>query len=500
MFVSISYIISVLALLYSSAILGFQSTRMDRALIVFQQNESQVFNDESKVAWDSNCNLFANIFLISSPSASGFANTVDCRMSSSISIKSYLGKYDWVIVIKQGKGEAIFQAYFLHGKHFTQEANFSLKTDGPIETLFEQAAFRNLLARYFFDILPIGAIVTVVDEGIVKISDLGVAYPEKALLYELSFLDDNAIWLPNVVAELERIDGAEEESNSRYKVLSGKIHVLEGRRYFLKASSGRGAQSNEIKERLSNLEIGSGPLSVVSSLLIDSLGSNYLGLRLGHSVISSNPVLSKTYEFTLFSEIRSGPLNGLRFRYDKAPGATNINMGQDEYLSWSRFALGWAFAYEPSNLIVGLLNRVDFVPNIRMVDLEASFVFGRSFNQISQTFDISAKSLIDFSVELGAEYSANAWRFRVWAHTNIPGLQFNNQGKKLTSIKGGLDIYYELYSLPKGLVVHVLAYGGIEQLSLSKTGDSADQARSIFDLSEIQYNFPIGGIGTTVSW
>lgn len=471
---------------------------MTSAVVVLERDVAKLQTDKSNAKWSDVCAPFAKILSVVEGKNDGFAKSVTCTESPRVNIKNYIGKFDWVFLIKSENKKASFEAYYLFNKKIYQEANFSLNTDAPIESYFEISDFRLLLARYLMDALPIGSIVAYDGEKTIEVDSLLAEYPDKAVLYELRYEPIHDLWLPNVLADLEKIN--HDSRVSQFQLVSGKRRLRKGQVYYFKGKSGRSGQGDEIKDKLTKIKIGSSALEMISAILKESFGSNYMGIRYGHALLASNPVLSKTMEFTVFSEIRSGPLDGLRFRYDNNPSASNINLGKKEYLAWSRTAIGWAFDYEPLSPLSSYISRFDVVPNIRLVDMEASFIFQESYRREPPTFSISANSVLDISLEIGAEYKSDEWRFRVWGDANIPGLQFNNDGQKLTSIKGGFDLYYEVYSLPKGAVVHALGYAAMEQLKLSKSRQAAEKSKSDFDLSEIGYIFPLGGVGVTLSW
>jgi hypothetical protein len=174
----------------------------------------------------------------------------------------------------------------------------------------------------------------------------------------------------------------------------------------------------------------------------DTVASGYVGLRYGAALPKGDPLLSKTRFFGLLLEIRGGPLDGLRYYYDKLPEAAATQPSAagtpiQTSIGWSRHEIGYSFSFSP-----GLLaDEISLTPKLGIWNFDAVSVIERdSAGNVVATQDFKVGRALSLGVELGATWLSRWYTLRPWVGYDR-GIPLIKNGESVSSMRGGIDAF-----------------------------------------------------------
>jgi hypothetical protein len=242
-----------------------------------------------------------------------------------------------------------------------------------------------------------------------------------------------------------------------------------------------------------------GGYNFLTSALLDTAASGYVGLRYGKQVLAGDELLSKTSFFGLLVEMRGGPLEGLRVYYDKMPKVASVNNGFGTQISWSRLILGKSWGWSPGFLV----DRVDLTPKIGIWSLSATLPITFAEDGVSavgvQTFETDRA--LGLAIEGGLEWISTWYLLRMWGAFDT-ALNFGRIGAAgVTSQRFGVDTYLtagpeiNLFGVP--FKTALLGFFLFESIELSQKPDKNNLEDQIVGIG---YQGGYAGLGGVLSW
>jgi len=246
-----------------------------------------------------------------------------------------------------------------------------------------------------------------------------------------------------------------------------------------------------------------GGIDALTSALMDTAASGYLGFRYGKQVLAGDELLDKTSFFGFLTEIRGGPLEGLRFYYDLLPKVSADRDGFGTEISWSRFILGKSFGLE----LDGIIDRIDVTPKIGMWNLSATLpsVLAEDNKTVTRVQTFGVKRALSLGLEPGIESKGDWYLMRVWAAYDIALSIGALGGGGVQSYRYGFDGYFtaspsiDVFGVPVSTAI--LAFFFFESIDLTDgqgketTSDSTDER-----IVGVGYDGGYAGLGVVLSW
>ncbi|MBF0440649.1 MAG: hypothetical protein HQK54_01975 [Oligoflexales bacterium] len=350
--------------------------------------------------------------------------------------------------------------------------------------------------------------------------------PDEYNIFSLEFSTDRKEWIPRFVGTAKRdisMDARIKESN-RIKAKTIKnnpeLKVSYDARYVWSvktegndlaeksgdywAQDGRGRGQNH--ERLAaaldkRLEAYGLSRDMLLNSLKDTMVAGYGGFRYGYSFIRGNKLFSKAPMVGIFTELRGGPLEGLRWYWDFAP-KTRVKVDDFEYnTTWSRPTLGWSFQV-PFVSIPGF-KKIDMVPKIGLLDFDATIPVENP--EDPGTFypqTIRLKNALSLGGELGGEIASSWFLLRIWGATDLSFPVVVKSSGSVSSYRGGLDVYWDILKLGHTLEFTLLTFIVGERLKIIRKneGNGQDEENTGLSLEGLAYNLGYVGLGLTLSW
>ena len=239
----------------------------------------------------------------------------------------------------------------------------------------------------------------------------------------------------------------------------------------------------------------------ISDLLFQTAASGYIGLRYGRQLLTGNKLLEGASMYGLLVEVRSGPLNGLKFYYDSFPKTKYESAGDTTSLQWSRLVLGKSFSFA----FPFVINRIEATPKLGRYFLSSNQpVEVDSDGTVLSTQKFEIRNQPSFSVELSAERAAKLYTARVWyaLDRGIPFIPVIGTSA-VSAERAGADLFLNSgvkadffgneYSL------NLLAFGLYENLTIEDLKLEDLQPGEVA-VSAIQLRSAYAGLGLVVNW
>lgn len=239
----------------------------------------------------------------------------------------------------------------------------------------------------------------------------------------------------------------------------------------------------------------------ISDLLFQTAASGYVGLRYGTQLLKGDKLLENAAMYGLLVEIGSGPLNGLKFYYDKFPKTTYVSGESTLDMEWSKFVLGKSFSFK----FPIFFNRVEVTPKLGRYYLTTTqpIEFDDSGTATS-TQKFVARDQPSFSLEFSAERIAKHYTGRVWyaldrAISFLPVLGTS----AVSAQRMGADLFVnsglQFRSFGVDYSLNILGFTSYENLKIEdlKAGELAPGEVAV---SAIQLRSAYAGLGLVINW
>jgi hypothetical protein len=341
--------------------------------------------------------------------------------------------------------------------------------------------------------------------------------PAELVLLHLSYDLPLKVWIPESLgtASLRYYDKAKysqtEEGKSNGRVFwdatftrkpkqGGLIwaQAIEGRGRFLEDE----AANARVQNAYDALEIKYGKrkstlFGSVSSFLIDSASSGYVGARYGKQFLAGDSLLGNTSFQGLLIEIRSGPLDGLRFYYDEVPTVRQEIESVKVYLGWSRITAGMSFGLYPGFLV----DKIDIVPKVGIWNFSGLLPIQTSTGLLTQEFKV--KNGLSLALEAGLEWIGSWYTIRSWASQDQSLVLGKIDTSGVATTRVGLDTF-----LSAGPTINVfsaklkttfLLFVVLESIKLRAAKGTVQETQR-FRIDEVDFDSGYAGGGLVISW
>ena len=239
----------------------------------------------------------------------------------------------------------------------------------------------------------------------------------------------------------------------------------------------------------------------ISDLLFQTAASGYVGLRYGRQLLTGNQLLEGAKMYGLLVEVRSGPLNGLKFYYDSFPKVSHESAGNTTTLQWSRLVLGKSFSFA----FPFVINRIEVTPKLGRYFLSTiQPVEVDSDGTVLSTQKFEIRNQPSFSMEISAERAARLYTARIWyaIDRGIPFLPLIGTSA-VSAERAGADLFLnsglksEVFGSEYSL--NILAFGLYENLTIEDLKLEDLQPGEVA-VSAIQLRSAYAGLGLVINW
>lgn len=261
---------------------------------------------------------------------------------------------------------------------------------------------------------------------------------------------------------------------------------------------------NQAQKALSDA-VDEGMLSGVFSKLKKGIrattASGYVGVRYGPQVLSGDKLLSKTAFFGLIGEVRGGPLEGVRFYYDKLPQATVVQDGFDTSIAWGRFIVGKSFGLK----LAKFADRLDLTPKLGVWNFHLKYPIKFNADEtVSETGTFDLDRALSFALEAGVEWTSSWYILRTWYSFDGAAIISKVGSKRVTSNRAGLDTYWATgpkFSLfGASFKTMLLGFMTYEHLGITNTSTNETLTEGQSEITDLAINSGYLGLGLALSW
>jgi len=221
--------------------------------------------------------------------------------------------------------------------------------------------------------------------------------------------------------------------------------------------------------------------------------AGYVGLRYGLSLADeSSGLMSDVSVIGLLLEMRSPPIDGLRFYWDYVPRVSNVENTKELHAEWSRVTFAWAFAF-PVPMVV---DTVHVTPKIGSYTLDTRLPVS-TIGEETVTRDLKISSALGLGLEIDAEIARYFYIVRGWAAHDISGRDIGlDQDESIISTRIGIDAFvkgggFTLFGAR--LSLQWLLYATAEELELSGRSEESGSF-------SVKVSIPHAGAGISLGW
>ncbi|MGE0171949.1 MAG: hypothetical protein AB7T49_04155 [Oligoflexales bacterium] len=315
-------------------------------------------------------------------------------------------------------------------------------------------------------------------------TDDGFPLPDKLVVFTLKYNKKTGHWLPQSLGHWTLV------KDNLYTPPKELPQIDTDARYWAQSMEGRGDAYDDLDRPLDRALIKFGlSKSLINKLLFQTVASGYAGVRYGHPLVQDDPLISKAAMVGVFTEVRGGPLGGLRWYWDVAPEVETEIDGKKVSYTWSRPSLGWSFGMTFENKWI---KRIDAVPKLGLMDLDATLPVPDPLEEEEYlTQKVRLKNEMNMGLELGVESYSPWFLIRFWGSSDLSGFVNISKSGSISTLRAGIDTYWDLFKFwifESSLLVFVSG----ERLGITFKGDQVIKA--------IYYQQGFAGMGLTLTW
>ena len=315
--------------------------------------------------------------------------------------------------------------------------------------------------------------------------------PHTLAIYQLEWDEVVGLWRPHLIGTAERL--SRHGGEAIYHLNAVTTQALAAGPLWAHDTADLNARTQGLAEAARRRqEVLRDHSTGVGNLLIDAFSAGYVGFRYGFN--------QKIRFFGLLDEIRSGPLDGLRYNYDKMPKPTNVDTSNSEVagassFAWSRHKLGYSFFFKSRWLFDDLY----VTPNLELWNMDATAQIAQDDGTfVPRVFHVV--NALGFGIEAGVEWLSRWYTLRPWASYDR-GFSVIRAGPSITGTRAGLDVYLNtgpsiaLGSTEFKFALLMFVLGENVEVAASKGSSSLSYAVSSFG-----YTAGYVGLGAMLSW
>jgi hypothetical protein len=319
--------------------------------------------------------------------------------------------------------------------------------------------------------------------------------PQSFFVFKMSYEPKLKRWIPFVVGKAKRTEATKPDSKRIDYTIEFGQEIERGASLWIQVEKGRASNQKAIS-KVVDAELGRYGLSLFDfqDMILETIASGYAGFRYAMPLVKDNVLLSKVPLIGVFTEIRGGPLSGLRFYWDMAP-KTQVDVGSADPASfyWSRISAGWSIGLDFEE---SFLSRVDVVPRFGIMSFDANLPV---VNQLDETtlVDYRLKNVYNLGAELGFETVSPFFLVRLWGSIDFSGL-IGDSTNKVSSLKTGLDTYWDFFKIGRTLETSIVIFAFGEQLTIEGPPRLLDDEET--QVGSLSFTQGFAGAGLTITW
>lgn len=404
---------------------------------------------------------------------------------------------DWLLRIsKDATGKWQFEMFYQDEKE--PQAKLTLPDGENMLAALNDPTVQKTIAAQMMDSLPMSRLI---DRESIKARLSYDGRKEETLpqppveykIFSLEYVPGARIWVPKVVGQAKK---AKKGKKLVKWDVTLDLELEPGKTYWAQGPLGRGQYGKNFEDTLGKAlakhGIKSDFLSQTVDALYDTLASGYVGLRYGFPMAKGDNLITKAAMVGILTEVRGGPLEGLRWYWDFAPEIKEKVNGQETSYTWSRPTLGWSFGLQ----LPWFVKRIDVTPKIGVMDFDASFLVETPNGKEARRFRL--KNASNFGLELGIESSAPWFLVRFWGASDVSGVVDLGGSGTVTSLRGGIDTVWDFYKISESFDLSFLVFGFGERLTLA-TNDKEENPTDI-KIESVSFNMAFLGAGILLTW
>lgn len=435
--------------------------------------------------------------------------------------------FNWQIEIIETSSSTTISSYYYpdaDDKSRRQEASLTLSQSSDFVAYTADREILRTLATVILDGLPFSKVFDPSSDGPGFVVESPVDIPPppvEYVIYSSRFSKETKLWIPQVIGYAKRKhtaaerlalsgkDAAVEVGESKqmeryeYQTFVYRNMLTAGQIYWAHDSRGRNQIEPSDYEQVLKSSLQLNLMGFLDELVFDTFSSSYIGIRYGYPLLDGEGPITKSSMVGILTEVRGGPLNGLRWYWDFAPEKIEIIDDKEFSFSWSRASLGWSFSLGLPEILSGWFSRIDVHPKIGFMDFENRMPILNALTGDTDSSTFSSRGSMDLGVEFGIEQRTRWLLFRLWAASNFSGLiPQPDSDVKVSSQRAGIDAYYDLFQLWWDSHFSLMFFSFYENLALERRREEGQAELIVGDvfIREISFDLFFAGIGLTVSW
>jgi hypothetical protein len=489
---------------------------LSRNLIIALEDPNEAENQKvRKKSWLKACRLLSKHLTAFPPQSRGVFSKVACETKIiHKDFDSYKQKVQssWLLKVTNKTTQHSLELFYKRKSGFSLEAHYyvagvggeantpspdskpgnmatkNTKTSDKFLTALSDPTVVEPLTLVLLDQLPFAAIITFNQDGQAIISLPPNLLDDTLMVFDLSYDKKEDLWQARVLGF-----ATAQGKNWHFKIHRGTINYQQT--YFAQSVRGRGLHNHELTPKVQKGFEKHGFLSFLESLFT-TFNSSFVGIRIGIPLIKGNKLLSNSRFISSFFESRTGILKGLRLYYDTVPEVKD----ETQFYGWKRLSLGWSFNLPTPKPLTKMISRMDISLKIGIVTLDATFDLKNTEGEYISALPFKTEKSLSLGGEFGVEHLTGPFMIRAWASFDRNGTILNSDEIVYSSIKAGLDNYYDLYQFNKKLKLQSLVFFLYERPRYSfQPSDSTSNDLGIY-LESVSYHLFYGGGGFTLSW
>jgi hypothetical protein len=212
-------------------------------------------------------------------------------------------------------------------------------------------------------------------------------------------------------------------------------------------------------------------------------------------------LLKKTSFIGLLAEVRGGPIEGLRYYWDKVPLHKQVVDGLNTEIEWSRHIVGKSFGLNLNRII----DKIDITPKVGVWSFNAKLVDSHNDDGTAATVGrFKMARGISFSLEAGVEWLSNWYTIRPWYSYDYANAINSVKGQKVSSSRVGFDTYwtagpvFKVFGLP--LKTALMAFFIYESIGLSASNANPALSEGSREIVGVDFSGGYAGVGLAISW
>lgn len=333
-----------------------------------------------------------------------------------------------------------------------------------------------------------------------------------------------SVYQPTILGEIEQASGTlpshkaegnqdpQESAAFAWHVSPEVAGALrDGMKVWFQDLRGRGAQAPEfdsgILATIKMLDVANEKgllaqiLSGAKGFVLETASAGYVGLRYGKQIFAGNPLLRKLTLIGLVTEVRSGPLDGLRFFYDTIPRVDAVQHGVKTSIGWDRVIAGKSFSFQP----VDWMKSVDITPKIGFWNFNSRVLNQNSRPDLSAVVDFDLDFAPSLAIEVGTEWRVESYFARLWYGFDGAGIATRLGTRSVSSNRSGLDLIHsfghQFNLFGAATKPALLAFAMYESLAMSGAGELTVGSSAPRNVNvDLTLRNSFFGAGFAVSW